>query len=90
MPPIYLVLKTIRYLISCKAVGTLVVPKWVSAPFWSYVLKDNMKTFAYVADILELINSGNIYVQGINKNSILGSKGLYSTVLAIRLDATAK
>ena len=88
VPPIYLVLKTIKHLVSCKAVGTLVVPKWESAPFWPYVFIDNTKTFDYVVDMLEFRDGESIYVLGMNKNSLFGSEHFYSSVLAIRLDAT--
>ena len=88
MPPVSLVIKTIKYVINCNAKGTLIVPKWVSAPYWPYVFKDNLKTFVYVSDVLEFEDSTKIFIQGMNKNSIFGSERFYSSVLAIRLDAT--
>lgn len=88
VPPVSLVIKTIKYVINCNAKGTLIVPKWVSASYWPYVFKDNLKTFVYVSDVLEFEDSTKIFIQGMNKNSIFGSERFYSSVLAIRLDAT--
>ena len=34
LPPVSLVPRVIRHLFLCRSMGTLIVPKWVSAPFW--------------------------------------------------------
>lgn len=88
VPPIFLVVKTVKYLISSKAVGTLVVPKWKSASFWPYIYKDKCATHEYVIDILEFKDVSGIYVQGQNKNTVFGSDRFLSPVLVIRLDAS--
>ena len=33
-PPIYLIPRAVQHARNCRASGTLVVPEWVSAPFW--------------------------------------------------------
>lgn len=87
VPPIYLVTKTIKYLINSKAVGTLIVPKWRSASFWPYIYKDKYSTYEYITDILEFSDASGIYVQGQNKSTVFGSNRFVSPVLALRLDA---
>ena len=32
--PVFLVPRVIRHLVECKAEGALIVPKWISSPFW--------------------------------------------------------
>ena len=34
VPPVSLVPRVIRHFFVCRSMGTLIVPKWVSAPFW--------------------------------------------------------
>jgi hypothetical protein len=87
VPPIYLVIRTIRFIIFNRAVGTLVVPKWISATFWPYIYKDRNSTQEYVADILEFDDVSGIFEQGQNTNTIFGSNRFYSPVLVVRLDA---
>ena len=38
VPPVSLVPRVIRHLFVCKFMGKLIVPKWVSAPFWPMLL----------------------------------------------------
>ena len=38
VPTINLVIRVIKHCIVCKAVGTLVIPKWISAPFWPFFM----------------------------------------------------
>jgi hypothetical protein len=37
VPPVSLASRAINHLVECKALGTLVVPKWPSAPFWPLI-----------------------------------------------------
>ena len=88
VPPISLVCRCIRYVLFCKASGTLIVPKWKSADFWPMIFKHENETHYYVRDVLEFRSPENIYEQGQNKNSIFGSERFSSPVLAVRLDAS--
>ena len=85
VPPIYSVLRVLKHMLACKASGTLIVPRWVSAPFWPYIFKKDLIYQDYVTDVLEFKNPERIYVQGSNKNSIFGSDHFYSPVLAVRI-----
>ena len=42
VPPVSLVPRVIWHLSHCKAVGTLIVPEWVSSPFLAYALWDRV------------------------------------------------
>lgn len=83
-PPIYLVIQVMRHIVFCKAIGTLIVPKWTSSQFWPLLFDSNNFCADYIADILEFRSGQLIYVQGRNKNSLFGSTRFKSNVLAIR------
>jgi len=36
---------------SCKASGTLVVPKWQSSPFWPLLFQSDLSCYPYVSEI---------------------------------------
>lgn len=46
-PPIYLVNKVIKHCLVCKAEGTLIVPKWESAPFCPLLLNNKYVCMRY-------------------------------------------
>ena len=41
VPPISLIAKTIMHLRASKAMGTLIIPRWLSAPFWPLLILNN-------------------------------------------------
>ena len=90
VPPIFLVIKTIKYLIQCKAKGTLIIPKWPSAAFWPMIFRGGLCYREYVKDVLEFKNGRDIYVHNQNKNCLFGSDCFNSAVLAVRLDASTE
>jgi hypothetical protein len=53
VPPIYSVVRAIKHLVYSKAIGTLIIPRWVSAPYWPFNFKKHMKYQNYVTDVLE-------------------------------------
>ena len=87
VPPIFCVMRAIKHLLFCKAEGTLIVPKWISAPYWPFIFDENLVYRSYVVDVLEFKNTRGIYVQGTNQNSIFGAEPFYSPVLVVRLKA---
>lgn len=74
VPPIHLVSKVLKYLVNNRTIGTLLVPKWVSAPFWPLLFKKEFTLYESVSEVLEFRDPANIYVHGRNKNSIFGSE----------------
>ena len=84
VPPIYLVPKTIRHLVNCEAVGTLIVPKWKSAQFWPLIFDKYSVWSENISDILEFDYDKRIFIQGRNKHALFGSNRFSSKVLAVR------
>ena len=88
VPPIFSVVRAIKHLIFCKARGTLIVPRWVSAAYWPYIFNANLEYKEYVTDVLEFTEAERIYVKGSSPKCIFGTEKFVSTVLAVRLDAS--
>ena len=87
VPPIYGVIRCIKHLIFCRARGTLIVPKWKSAAYWTLIFKKNLEYHWYVKDVIEFKDSCDIYVRGSNMDSIFDSGKFNASVLAVLLDA---
>jgi hypothetical protein len=54
---VFAVLRVIKHLLFCKARGTLIVPKLVSAPYWPYIFDENLCYRTYISDVLEFKNA---------------------------------
>ena len=87
VPPIYSVVRAIKHLVYSKVKGTLIIPSWFSAPFWSFIFKKHMQYQNYVRDVLEFAECDRIYVKGSSPYCIFGTEKCVSPVLAVRLDA---
>ena len=83
VPPLHLIIRTVKYLELCKAKGILVIPLWRSAHFWPFIKFYLSNRSQYVKATLNL---GNIYSQGRNKQTIFGSKSWHSETMAILFD----
>ena len=88
VPPVSLASKCINHLVSCRAMGTLVVPKWHSSAFWPLLFKQNLDYVSYVRDVLEFHESERIFVAGNNVNSLFANGNFHGKVIAVRLDAS--
>ena len=84
VPPVFSVPRVIKHLLFCKARGTLIVPKWISAPYWPYMFDENLCYRTYVSDVLEFKNTAGIFVPGTNPNSIFGKEPFITPVLAVQ------
>ena len=51
VPPIYLISSVIRHLLACNASGTIIVPFWPSAHFWSLQFKTANVLHDYIIDL---------------------------------------
>ena len=47
VPPVTLASRAINHLVKCKAKGTLIVPKWISPPFWPLDFEDGLEYKPY-------------------------------------------
>lgn len=90
VPPVSIVTRVINHLVSCKAVGTLVVPFWPSAPFWPLIFGFASIPKMFILDILEFATGQNIFIQHLNKNCVFGTDKFTSKVLAVRFDCTGQ
>ena len=84
-PPISLIPRVILHMRNCKAVGTLIVPHWPSAPYWLMVTADGkgFREFVVVA-WMDLPTYQQAFVQG-RCNSVFGSEDLSFRMLALRI-----
>ena len=86
VPPTTLTGRVLCHMRDCKAVGTLIVPMWKSAQFWSLLCSDGVHLNSFVKDCLFLPNRPDLFVKGRAKNTLFGTKALKSRCLAIRID----
>ncbi len=86
VPPIVLICQAIKHVGVSKALATLVVPAWPSSPFWPLLFSRNSVFSRMVVCSKTFQITGNIFVQGRNKNSIFGSKKFRNDVICLRLD----
>ena len=84
-PPVYLIPRVLRHAQNTKARATLVVPQWVSSPFWPLLYPDGINPAGFVQDCLELPRYDSLFLPGRSGSNIF--KGVPNTpVLALRLD----
>ena len=88
VPPVHLISKTLKYIIHCRAKGTLVIPKWTSASFWPILLDLQGNFVPFVTDYIEYKYPTNFFIPGSDKNSIFAQQTFQSNVLVLRIDAT--
>ena len=85
VPPVRLIPAVLRHVKVCKAVGSLVIPVWSSAPFWPLLFSPYSEFKQLVRFSIKFSDPSNIFVQGRNKNSIFGSKSFTSHVMCLKL-----
>jgi len=88
-PPVYLFPRVIRHaqIIHCE--GTLVVPQWVSSPFWPLLFPDGVNPIESVVGIAELRSSEDLFLPVESGHNLF--KDIPNTpVLALQLDFTKK
>ena len=83
VPPLFLIVRTIRYLKACSAKGILVVPVWKSAHYWPEILNllENDKQ-----NVKGTLTLGDIFTHYRNTNSLFGSSCWKSETLVLKLD----
>ena len=82
-PPVCLVPRVIRHAQNTNAKGTLVVPQWLSSPFWPLLFPDGISPEVFVREWLELPRTETLILPGQLGASLF--KGLPNTpMLALR------
>ncbi len=89
-PSVVLVVRTIRHLSACAAVGTLLVPCWQSAAFWPILCPDGVHLASFVQDWKELPISPDLILPGVRGSALFYGKVLNSRVLALRINFVVK
>ena len=83
-PPLHLVPRLLKHAEVTKAEGTLVVPQWVSAPFWPLLFPDGKKAATFIKQVVELPRLSNLFLPGhAGLNIFIGTPN--TPVLALRL-----
>ena len=84
-PPIYLVPRVLRHAQNTRAQGTLIVPQWMSSPFWPLLFPDGVRPAGFVQELVELPIYDSLFLPGISGCNLF--KGVPNTpVLAMRLN----
>ena len=86
VPPPTVIGKVLTHMRDCRAVGTLVVPMWKSAYYWTLLCNDGVHLNFFVKDWLLLPDRPDIFVMGRSKNRLFGTKAFKSRCLALRND----
>lgn len=85
-PPVCLIPRVVEHARSCGATGTLIVPFWVSAPFWPLICPRGTEFAEMVADVVQLPWSSDLIVPGLSGASLFrGQKWPNTGVLALRM-----
>ncbi|XP_065915901.1 uncharacterized protein [Dysidea avara] len=83
-PPPFLVPRLLKHASITKAKGTLVIPKWVSAPFWPLIFPNGTNPAQFVKEVRELPKVEGLFVEGRSGCNLF--KGVPNTpVIALRL-----
>ena len=83
-PPLHPVLRLIKHAEATKASGTLVIPQWLSAPFWPMLFPNGSHTAACVQQIIVLPNKQDLFLPG-HSGSIIFKNVPNVAVLALHL-----
>ena len=53
VPPVHLIMRTIKHMLYCRANGTLIAPRWPTSAYWTMIFDDNMGYKNHVNDVIE-------------------------------------
>ena len=83
-PPLFLIPRLLKHSRLTKAQGTLIIPRWVSAPFWPLLFPDGTSPAASVEGIRELPRIEGLFLEGHSGCNLF--TGIPNTpVMALRL-----
>ena len=86
VPPIFLIPRVLKYMRECRAIGTLIVPCWPSANYWSMICPSGNGFIDQGIGYTDLPVTKMFYIPGKSKRSIFGITDLTLRMLASRLD----
>ena len=83
-PPLFLVPRLLKHARVTRAKGTLIIPRWASAPFWPLIFPDGVNPAEFVKEIKELPRIEGLFIEGHSGCNLF--KGIPNTpVMALRL-----
>jgi hypothetical protein len=86
-PPIGLLPRVIRHAQACEAQGSMVVPVWLSAPFWPLLCPFNTGVFTwFVREVRELPQVDTLFLPRLSGATLFNGEVLNSRVLALCCD----
>ena len=87
VPPIGLLPRVIRHAQACEAQGSMVVPLWLSAPFWPLLCPFNTGVFTwFVREVRELPQVDTLFLPGLSGAALFNGEVPNTRVLALRCD----
>ncbi|CAC5410738.1 unnamed protein product [Mytilus coruscus] len=90
VPPVRLVCRVLNHMLTCRAKGVLVVPKWKSALFWPMVWNNTEnKFYEFITDFVEFDRSKHFFLSGSAKDSVFAQSPFISNVLVFKLDCSS-
>ena len=84
VPPPRLISRVLDHMERCRARGTLILPKWQSAPFWPLIIDENESLKSWVKGMLQLPREGIII--GHKRNGIFDGRPLKFSMLALNIN----
>ena len=81
VPPIFLIPRVLTYMRQCRAIGTLIVPCWPSANYWSMICPSGNGFIDQVIECIDLPVAKMFFIPGKSQRYIFGI-----TDLTFRLD----
>lgn len=84
VPPPGLILRVLKKMQKEKAIGTLVVPQWKSAPFWSELVSENGTFRDFVKDS-KILQQQDVITQSHSKFGIFSENPLKFKLVALRI-----
>ena len=89
VPPPRLISKCLKKLVNDGGRGTLIAPKWLSAPFWPLFYPDGKTSATFIVDSLELPQV-ILTAKGRGKNGVFGGQSLKFKLVAFRINGNFK
>ena len=85
-PPLHLVIKVLKHARACRAMGTLFVPAWASAPFWPLLCPDGQKFAFFIKQWVWVKFHDALLRDGRSGNNIGQALSTDSFLVALYLD----
>ena len=86
-PPIGLIPRVIRHAQACHSKGSMVVPLWLSAPFWPLLCPYGSDCFApFVRECKELPQAASLFIPGLSGAVLFNGEVPNTKVLALHCD----